>query len=429
MTVRLNMRRRILLVIVAVATVVALAGISASFWLKSPQQLAAEAAAPPFTDLTASVEKRLLRDTVVLRGDVVAGSTFELTPTLRETGRPVVTAVRVKPGDKIDAGTVLLEVAGRPLFALPGAVPAFRDLRPGLQGKDVAQLQEALRRLGHRTSDANGVFGAGTKRAVSEFYEDLGYEFPTTGESDEAALVAARAHVKAAERALDQAKNAASMATPSAEALQSVEYAEEELAAARESLSELVRRTGPMVPLSEFAFLPTFPARVDSLNARVGADVTAPLITVSSGPAQVRALVNPGIRGLLKTGMSVEIVADSLGITVNGAIASIGDTQTGQEPGFPMVVVPSGSVDERLIGENVRLTVEAASSDGEVLVVPVSALYAGADGRTALVRLLPNRGRERVLVTAGVSGDGFVAVEPVEPGTLTAGDQVLIGRA
>jgi hypothetical protein len=59
-------------------------------------------------------------------------------------------------------------------------------------------------------------------------------------------------------------------------------------------------------------------------------------------------------------------------------------------------------------------------------VVPLTAVYNGADGNTAVLKLLPDGTQQRVAVTAGVSGDGFVAVTPVD-GALAAGDLVVVG--
>src|SRR5690606_28089420 len=93
----------------------------------------------------------------------------------------------------------------------------------------------------------------------------------------------------------------------------------------------------------------------------------------------------------------------------------------------PMLVTPTDApLDEQLAGADVRLTVQAAATEGEVLVVPLTAVYNGADGNTAVLKLLPNGTEQRVLVTAGVSGDGYVAITPVD-GELRAGDLVVVG--
>ena len=84
--------------------------------------------------------------------------------------------------------------------------------------------------------------------------------------------------------------------------------------------------------------------------------------------------------------------------------------------------------DEKFAGSDVRLTVEAATTDGEVLVVPLSAVFATADGQVAVVRVAADGTQQRVRVTPGVSGDGYVAVTPVD-GELLPGDQVVVGES
>lgn len=444
----LSGRRRLLLAVVVGTLLLAIGGVAGATLVKSPAELAAEAEPPDASVLTAAVELRVLRDTVVLRGTVTAGSSLEVTPSgPPDGGRAVVTGLRAKQGDAISAGEVIVEVSGRPVYALRGAIPAYRDLRPGADGKDIAQLQQALRRLGHSSGgDRRGFFGAGTKAAVSEFYESSGYEAPTTGEGDEEAVAAAQAQVTAAERALTQARDALELAKEAAdaqttppppgtpdpvkEAQQQVEFAEEDLAAAHDALATIRSNTGPMVPLSEIVFVPSFPARITALNARIGSDVSAPLLVLSSGELVVEARLNPELRGLLDDGLEVEILSELLGLSAEGEIASIGEIEQDETGGstHPMTVTPTGELDPRLSGEDVRLTVQAAATNGEVLVVPLAAVSAGADGRTTVTKLLPDGREERVPVTAGVSGDGFVEVTPEQSGQLGEGDRVVVGR-
>jgi hypothetical protein len=80
--------------------------LAAARFVWSPQQLVAGTAAPPRTVLTATVERRVLRDTIVLRGLVGAGMSIEATPTPRDAGLAVVTGVRVKAGQTIRPGSV-----------------------------------------------------------------------------------------------------------------------------------------------------------------------------------------------------------------------------------------------------------------------------------------------------------------------------------
>jgi HlyD family secretion protein len=128
--------------------------------------------------------------------------------------------------------------------------------------------------------------------------------------------------------------------------------------------------------------------------------------------------------------MAVEVYAEMLGERVRATVASVGelvqDPETGERH-HPLVVDPlDGPFASNLAGQDVRLSVEAAATEGEVLVVPVAALFAGADGQTAAFRVTGDGRREKVIVTVGVTGDGHVAVTPVE-GTLEPGDQVVVG--
>jgi peptidoglycan hydrolase-like protein with peptidoglycan-binding domain len=55
-------------------------------------------------------------------------------------------------GDGVTCGDVLYRVDGKPVLALCGTVPAYRDLRGGLVGDDVRQLNANLRKLGYDTA-------------------------------------------------------------------------------------------------------------------------------------------------------------------------------------------------------------------------------------------------------------------------------------
>jgi HlyD family secretion protein len=61
------------------------------------------------------------------------------------------------------------------------------------------------------------------------------------------------------------------------------------------------------------------------------------------------------------------------------------------------------------------------------LVVPITALYTGADGKTAVLKRT-DAGQERVVVSLGLSGNGYIAVSPVE-GSLSEADQIIVGVA
>lgn len=404
--------------------------------VRSPQQRLAEAAGPGPSTLTAPVERRVLSQTVVVRGTVAGSRTQEVTPGTEEGRQAVVTAVRTGPGRSVTDGSVLLEVAGRPLIALAGSIPAYRDMRPGTRGKDVAELQDALRAVGEDPGESDGYFGPGTKEAVEALYRRLGYEPATTGEADAAAVEAGRPAVRAAERAVEDAVDALAplQARPASDptakaARRALSRAREDLVSARRGQAELVARSGTMVPLAEVVFLPTFPGRVEKSNAAVGAEVKAPLLTLSSGALVARTTLDPADAALVKPGMTVRIASEVLGKEAVGTVTRVGepvvDAAAGTS-GSPLVVGTARPLPAAFGGQDVRLTVETARTAGPVLVVPIAAVYAGVDGRASVLRLVSGDRSERVPVTAGVSGDGYVQVSPASA-ALKPGDRVVVG--
>ncbi|MCL7427144.1 peptidoglycan-binding protein [Streptomyces sp. YS415] len=455
------------------AVVLSGAGMAATQFIKSPAQAAADSEAPPPTVLTAPVEHRVLEDSVIVRGTVTAAQTVEVSPSAGgpDGGAPVVTKLPVKDGQRIEAGQRLLEVSGRPVFALRGELPVFRDLKPGAQGDDVAQLQDALTALGHSTvGDREGYFGPRTKAALTGFYDRIGYTPQTAQEDGDNAVHNAEAAVTLAERALEDARLGAASGTSSgthaAEAgtdadgkgvgdplgtdgkgaggstARQVERAQEDLATARDELARVRATTGPMLPASEVVFLSRFPARVDAVHARVGEEVSGPVLTVSAGALVVQGYLQQHEKGLVRSGQRVEILSEVTGRTATAKVVSVADT-VGQEQtaasggedkeqatgaqGYLMLVRPDKPLPPDLTGQDVRLTVRAAATKGASLVVPLSAVSAGADGTTTVTVVEKGDGRRKVAVVTGTTGDGSVQVRPRTPGVLTEGDKVLVG--
>ncbi|WP_406054968.1 hypothetical protein OG462_05460 [Streptomyces sp. NBC_01077] len=478
-------RPRWLALIAAGAVALTGAGFGASLLIKSPAQAAADSRPPAPSVITAPVEYRTLASSVILRGTVVAGQSVEITPGgTTEGGSPTVSKLPLKAGDQVRAGRLLVEISGRPVIALQGTVPLYRDLKPGAQGSDVGRLQDALRRLGHSTSpDNRGRFGEGTKSAVTALYDALGYEpLPVGGVEGSATVTSAEAQMTSAERALDDAedalktaeagsrsgaggsgsgssgtdsgKTAGSTAGTAGEAegggrdleglRKAVARTREDLATAREGLVAARAAAGPMVPSGEVAFLESFPARVQDLPVRLGAKVQGAVMTVAAGPLVVHGYVPDHQKGLIRAGQKAEILSEVNGAGATASVRSIattrtmprpdGDTQEGQSAGgqadadgYLMTLAPGRPLEAEWTGQNVRLTVQAATTGGKVLVVPVTAVSAGADGSTAVTVLEDDGRQRRVRVKPGTSGDGNVEVIPLDSGTLGEGDRVVTG--
>lgn len=454
-------RRRGLAGMVVLCLTLTVTAFIAGRQIKSPAQQAAESAPPAVTTITAEVEYRVLRDTVVVRGVVESARRIEASPaSAHGADRLVVTAVRVAANDEIEPGDVLAVVSGRPVIALPGKAPPYRDLRPGATGEDVTQLQEALRSLGASISDRAGWYGADTKRAVANMYADAGFaaaeavagaEEEMTGAlrrvaDAETALEAvieqaerdwdtAETELADAEAALDRLPNeaddevgAAQRRVADAQAVLEAltEQAErDQTAAGRErddalaALERLSGQVGAMLPLSEVVFVPRLPAQVVEVNAVVGEPPESPMIVIASGDLVARGQLPTADREVVTEGMQVRLSGEFGEIT--GLVDHIGEPSGDGLQGHPVTV--TAGLERDWLGSDVRMSIVIAETAQEVLVVPVSAIFAGADAQTSVTRL---RGgvSERVAVTVGAAGDGYVEVrsDGLEPG-----DQVVVG--
>ncbi|WP_162907960.1 peptidoglycan-binding protein [Allorhizocola rhizosphaerae] len=439
-------KRRIALLIAGGAGLLTVGGLLASMFVISPEQQRAEARPPGRTVLTSAIEQRVLASTVVTRGLVGAARRVQVTPVSAQGASiTVVTAIHTRVGSSIQAGDVIVTVSGRPLLALPGPVPAYRDLRPADEGADVAQLQAALRTLGfYSGGDAVGRFGPATKSAVKSMYSKAGYAVPDTGgpggRGDKAALRAADDAVLAAQRLVASLEGLIA-ADPTATPSPGEASLAEQLATARTALNraakdraDLIASTGPMVPLAEVVFLPAFPAIVEQLSAKLGEAVVAPLITLATGAFSVAARLQADQAPLIKGGMKVSIVSEAKGLTAEGVVESVGELTVDKGEGgpsgapyFPMTVVPKADLPQDWNGLDVRLTVTAAQTSSEVLVVPVAAISASADGRTTVSVANPDGSQTTVEVRPGVSANGYVEIIPVGV-SLQEGDRVVIGQ-
>ncbi|MZF90117.1 HlyD family efflux transporter periplasmic adaptor subunit [Streptomyces sp. SID5643] len=403
----LAQRRKALGFLVLACLVCTGAGAGATLLIKSPAQVAADTAPPPPDILTAEVENRVISQALITRGKVTASRRTDISSGPRageDAGRSVVTKVTSAPGRKLTAGQVLLEVSGRPLFVLKGAVPAYRDLVPGKRGEDVAQLQSALNGSGHRTgNDLSGVFGPGTARALTSFYRSIGYEVPVT-----------------------EAPGSVSPAgAPQPGASASPEAKPE----------EAPPRALPTFPMSEVVFVRSFPAYVEDVRTEVGDEAGENLLSLSSGELTVEGSVTPQEKGMIRAGQKVRIYSDTAGREYSGEVKSVAlerataEDDGGEEPGeqrYTVEVTPSRPLPRKLNGENVQLTVVAASSRGKVLAVPSSAVSTGADGLTSVTERTGRKER-RIPVEVGVSGDGYVEIMPRKGARLEAGARVVVG--
>ena len=200
--------RRTIVAMAVVAVVCLAAGLGLSRLIVSPGQAAANAAPPTAGPITVPVESRVIGNEVVLRGDVGYDDPVDLKVEVGDLGGPAVVTGQVKEvGATVDPATVVLEVAGRPVIALPGDLPTYRTLRSGVSGPDVQQLKAALRAVGLDGGDpADATYSSATAAGVRALYQKVGYESPTGGEEVTGAVRSAQEAVTSAEAGVRSAQ-------------------------------------------------------------------------------------------------------------------------------------------------------------------------------------------------------------------------------
>jgi peptidoglycan hydrolase-like protein with peptidoglycan-binding domain len=241
-------------------------------------------------------------------------------------------------------------------------------------GDDVTQLQEALIRIGLLTGPPTGTFDQPTEDAVSALYEAHGSTAPGPTPEDAA---------------------------------------------------------GVHLPAAEIVYVSELPAVVEHLGVALGDEMGGedPLATLATGGLVVRTAFVESDRQRLEVGDAVRVDDEQGQLELHGAIDAIAEHAEPDEAGalvFVARISLDGPVDDGVSGSSVRVTVDAVSTDEEVLVVPISALVSSSDTRTSVV-VVGEGGQRRVQVRGGLSADGFVEVTPVD-GDLREGDEVVVGR-
>ncbi|MEV6864031.1 peptidoglycan-binding protein [Streptosporangium subroseum] len=168
-------RHRVLGGLVAGVVLIAGGGWAIGTRLRSPADEAALRQPPKPSLITSPVVRRKLTSTVAVSGTLAYGSPLPVSLAgVVGGGAEAQRVTRAPRPGRIAEGSVLMEVNGRPVFALRGRVPMHRTMAPGSTGADVRQLQAALRRLGFG-APSTGVFDSATTSAVQRWYAKRGY--------------------------------------------------------------------------------------------------------------------------------------------------------------------------------------------------------------------------------------------------------------
>ena len=233
-------RKRLFLVVVAIAVAFGAGGYLLGQQLESPEDARAEVAAPEASLIAVPVEATALSNDVVVRGDAEfeGAVDLELDTALGDGSSRVVTGRVPEIDTEVNEGDVIIEVSGRPVFVLGGDLPTFREFKPGLEGDDVLQLETSLARLGFLTVDPDRLYGSATEDAIAAMYEEAGYEPRAASDGEEAQIKAAEQAVESARTSLANANDGLSDLLKPDSAVQ-----QERETQARQQLLDQIERT------------------------------------------------------------------------------------------------------------------------------------------------------------------------------------------
>ncbi len=225
-----------------------------------------------------------------------------------------------------------------------------------------------------------------------------------------------------------------------------VDQAQTTLDAANADLAQLEATVGVRISPGELLFVPITPTNVTELYVVPGSPATDQIGTLSTAETLVVSRVSRGDSSLVTVGAPVAIDLRDVSVETTGTVLSIGqprdetnDPNSGDGGGdsgggtsrLEVVIAPD---DPSLLRDYVffgaRITIDVASTDGEVLTVPVAALTVGPDGSSRVeVEVEPvtadDPGSTRIVdVEVGLTAQGLVEVSSNE---LEAGDDVVVG--
>ncbi len=438
---------------ITLTALIALAvGLLAGRFVVSPQQAAADSAPPPPTTLTTPVLKGKIKQSVPLDAKVGPSSSVKVSPASPpEDSIAIVSAVHVKPSDTVKSGAALVDVAGRPTFVLTGTITAYRTMSPGSKGKDVAQLQAALRQLGYKINDAEDTYGYQTKAAVRKFYTDRGYPPVMVGtdevKSAEEALKEAERGEETARKTLkrakrdnkaakgerrdskaDEAEDQDSGRDAINDAITELKHAKEDTQKARKDLQQARSVAGAQIPIGEVVFVSKLPATAQSVSVAIGKSAEQASVILTSGNLVAIGDLEQSQAKDVKPKLAATLVTPD-GTRVKAKVSAVSDLpgSDGQPPKTRVIVTPEKKLSAKLNGRTVRVILTLTQAQEETLLVPETAIATTADG-SSTVQVSENGELRTVAVNVGRAGDGQVSVTPAGDVPLKEGDEVVVGQ-
>jgi hypothetical protein len=334
----------------ALGAVLIAGGAAAWLWAANARTEVPPSMAGPVA--TAVIERGAISATEVWDGTLGYGAPFTVT-----AGTEGVVTRLADQDEAVRRGSELFRINEQPVILLYGAVPMYRDLGPGDSGVDVRQLEANLVRLGYSGFVADNEYADDTSEVVREWQGDIG-----TAET-----------------------------------------------------GSVARATVVFAPGGR---------RVDALHVDVGDPVVpgVPVLDVTGVDKVVSVDVEVDDRDLFDVGTAVTVVLPE-GNEVPGRISETTVIEVPSEGGgaFETGATESESIarieitlDERVSDDVVGAAVDvvvAIDKRTDVLLVPVNALLALAEGGYGLEILNDDGTTKIVAVDTGLFGDGKVQVE------------------
>lgn len=303
-----------------------------------------------FGDLLFIPSATYVADVLVEIGDAVSPGV-----PIVASSRPIsgtVTGI-AEGGSVIDQGGTLLTIDNQPVVLLLGDAPVTRSMSGGDEGDDVAQLQQALIDLGYGTDlvgtdlDVDGTFGTSTTDAVIAWQLSIG-------------------------------------AIPDG-----------------------------VVNVGDVTFSPE-PLRVGETLVAVGDPIQSgtPIMTTSVAETVVTVQLSTDDQDLVSVGDAV-IVELPNGSEEPGVVTDIGTVVLASQQGqtyFEMTVTLDDPASAQGLDQAPVDVIVVSDRADEVLVVPVTALLALAEGGYAVEAVTDNGATTLIGVSPGLFADGFVEV-------------------
>lgn len=351
------MSHRAAWILTPIALVLVAAGVALA--VLQPWRSAAAAPEEERDPVTAIAELTTLTSDLRLNGSLSYGASIAL------PGRGGTVTRLPEAGDVIGVGQAVYEVDGKPVIAMAGERPFWRDLSLGVEkGPDVRQLEQALADLGFgKNLTVDDDFTSVTEAAVKAWQKALGV--PVTG----------------------------------------------------------------TVALGDVVAITAASVRVESVKAQLGDAASAsPLTYTSTGLRVIAKLSDAQAREILPGTVVTVVLPDSTEVpaTVSAVDAGGQPTEKEGETTPPSATVEfTDPAAAQGLGLRAVKVVFATSEVKDALVVPVTALVATTDGGYAVDVQRANDKIVRVAVEVGLIADSRVQIVG---GDLAEGDAVVVAQ-